>query len=63
MTIHLQALDVWETVEEDYKIPPLRDNPTMTHMKIHKEKKMRKASQDLFIFCSFNIDSHKNHET
>ena len=23
MAIHLQALDVWEAIEEDYEIPPL----------------------------------------
>ena len=23
MTIHLQALDVWEVVEENYEVPPL----------------------------------------
>ena len=29
MTVHLQALDVWEAIEEDYEIPPLGANPTV----------------------------------
>nr|CAN68520.1 hypothetical protein VITISV_011970 [Vitis vinifera] len=28
MTVHLQALDVWEAVEENYEVPPLGANPT-----------------------------------
>ena len=27
---YLEALDLWEAMEEDYKITPLPDNPTMT---------------------------------
>lgn len=29
MTIHLDALDLWEIVEEDYDVPPLPTNPTV----------------------------------
>ena len=36
MTVHLEALDLWEGVEEDYEIAPLPANPTMTQLKIHK---------------------------
>ncbi|RVW22680.1 hypothetical protein CK203_099588 [Vitis vinifera] len=32
MTVHLQALDVWEAVEENYEVPPLGANPTMAKM-------------------------------
>ena len=39
MIIHLQALDVWEEIQEDYEIHPLGANPTMAQMKNHKEKK------------------------
>jgi hypothetical protein len=30
MEAYLDALDLWETVEEDYEIPVLPNNPTMT---------------------------------
>ncbi|RVW25364.1 hypothetical protein CK203_108181 [Vitis vinifera] len=32
MTVHLQALDVWEAVEENYEVPPLGANPTVAQM-------------------------------
>ena len=49
MTIHLQALDVWEAIEEDYKVP-LLGGTTIAQMKIHKEKKMRKAKAKASLF-------------
>ena len=52
MTIHLQALGVWEAVEEDYEIPPLGDNLIMEQMKIHKEKKMRKAKANVCLLST-----------
>ena len=36
METHLEALDLWEAVEEDYEVPPLPNNPTMTQIKSHK---------------------------
>jgi len=29
MTIHLEALDLWEVVEENYFVPDLPANPTV----------------------------------
>nr|KYP69138.1 Retrovirus-related Pol polyprotein from transposon TNT 1-94 [Cajanus cajan] len=46
----LEALDLWEAVEEDYEIAPLPDNPTITQMKTHKEKKTRKAKAKACLF-------------
>ena len=43
MTTHLEALDLWEAVEEDYEVPPLVDNPSINQMKIHRERKTKKA--------------------
>jgi len=43
MTIHLEALDLWEAVEENYVVPDLPANPTIAQPKIHKEKKIRKS--------------------
>ncbi|KAH0679210.1 hypothetical protein KY284_020295 [Solanum tuberosum] len=50
MTVHLEALDLWEVVEEDYEVTPLGDNPTMNQMKHHKENKTRKAKAKACLF-------------
>ncbi|KAH0644590.1 hypothetical protein KY284_032474 [Solanum tuberosum] len=42
MTVHLEALELWEAGEEDYEVTPLGDNPIMNQMKLHKENKTRK---------------------
>ena len=52
MTVHPQSLDVWEAIEEDYKIPPLGANPTVAQMKNHKEKKTRKAKAKACLFST-----------
>ncbi|RVX10889.1 Protein SRG1 [Vitis vinifera] len=52
MTVHLQALDVWEAIEEDYEISPLGANPTVAQMKNHKEKKTRKAKAKACLFSA-----------
>ena len=63
MIVHLQALDVWETVEENYEVPPLEANPTVAQMKLHKERKTRKAkAKNLLVCCNFTINFHQNHE-
>ncbi|RVW71671.1 hypothetical protein CK203_052100 [Vitis vinifera] len=51
MTVHLQAFDVWEAVEENYEVPPLGANPTMAQMKLHKERKRRKAKAKACLFA------------
>ncbi|XP_075080569.1 uncharacterized protein LOC142166057 [Nicotiana tabacum] len=55
MTVHLEALDLWEAVEEDYEVTPLGNNPTINQIKIHKEKKKRKAKPKT---CLFSAVSH-----
>ena len=63
MTVHLQALDVWEAVEENYEVPPLGANPIVAQMKLHKERKTRKAkAKNLHVCCNFTINFHQNHE-
>ena len=42
METYLEALDLWEAMEEDYEITPLPDNPTRAQIKHHKEKGTRK---------------------
>ena len=41
MESYLEALDLWETVEEDYEVLALPNNPTMAQLKYHKERKTR----------------------
>ncbi|XP_016740232.1 uncharacterized protein [Gossypium hirsutum] len=43
METYLEALDLWEAVEEDYDILSLPANPTMAQIKTQKEKKTRKS--------------------
>jgi len=50
MEIYLDALDLWEAVEEDYEIPKLSNNPTMAQIKAHKEKKMKKSKAKVCLF-------------
>ena len=50
MTVHLEALDIWEAVEEDYEVPPLGDNQSINQMKIHREIKTRKAKAKACLF-------------
>jgi hypothetical protein len=42
METYLEALDLWEAIEEDYDVPPLPNNPIMTHIKVHKNRKTKK---------------------
>ena len=40
MEAHLEANDLWEAVEEDYKVLPLPTNPTMAQIKNQKERRV-----------------------
>lgn len=51
MESYLDALDLWEAVEEDYEILPLPNNPTMAQIKSHKERKTRKAKAKACLFA------------
>ena len=39
MEANLDANDMWESVSEEYEVPPLFDNPTMAHIKLHNERR------------------------
>ncbi|XP_057444967.1 uncharacterized protein LOC130737228 [Lotus japonicus] len=51
MESYLEALDLWEAVEEDYEIDPLPNNPTVAQMKNHKERKTKKAKAKACLFA------------
>nr|KYP33241.1 hypothetical protein KK1_045923 [Cajanus cajan] len=51
MEAYLEGLDLWEVVEEDYDVSALLDNPTVAQMKIHKEKKIKKAKAKSCLFA------------
>ncbi|XP_034686686.1 uncharacterized protein LOC117915234 [Vitis riparia] len=50
MIVHLQALDVWEAVEENYEVLPLVANPSVAQMKLYKERNTRKAKAKACLF-------------
>jgi hypothetical protein len=37
MEVYLDALDLWETVEDDYDVSSLPEDLIVAQMKIHKE--------------------------
>lgn len=54
METYLDAVGRWEAVEQDYEIPPLPDNPTMAHIKSHKDRKARKLEERLVCLLLFH---------
>ena len=50
MQSYLEELDLWEVVDEDDV--PLSKNPTMDQIKVHKDKKMRKAKAKSCLFTT-----------
>jgi len=52
METYLDALDLWEAVEEDYEIPALPNNPTMAQIKAYKEKKTKKSKAKACLFAA-----------
>jgi len=57
METYLDALDLWEAVEDDYEVHLLPTNPTVAQIKNHKERKTRKskAKACLFVVVSTTI--------
>ena len=49
---YLEALDLWEEVEEDYEVPTFPANPTMAQMKVHKERRTRKSITKSCLFAA-----------
>ena len=54
MTVHLEALDLWEAIEEDYEVFPLPENPTLAQLRNHKEKKTRKSKAKACLFSALS---------
>nr|GMD88070.1 Retrovirus-related Pol polyprotein from transposon RE1 [Ipomoea batatas] len=52
MTVHLEASDLWQAIDEDYEVAPLPANPTMAQMKLHKEKTLRKSKAKACMFSA-----------
>ena len=48
METYLEALDLWEAIEDDYEVPPLSANPTVAQ----KEKKTRKSKAKACLFAA-----------
>lgn len=52
METYLDAMDLWEAVEEDYEVHPLPNNPTLAQIKNHKERKARKSKAKACLFAA-----------
>ncbi|RVW87522.1 Retrovirus-related Pol polyprotein from transposon RE1 [Vitis vinifera] len=52
MEAYLDASDLWEAVSEEYEVPPLSDNPTMTQIKLHNERRQRKSKAKASLFAA-----------
>ena len=52
METYLEALDLWEAIEEDYEVPSLPANPIVAKIKAHKEKKTRKSKTKACLFAA-----------
>ncbi|KAF3652920.1 putative late blight resistance protein -like protein R1B-14-like [Capsicum annuum] len=52
METYLEALDLWEAVEDDYEIVPLSNNLTIAQIKSHREKKTTKSKAKATLFAS-----------
>ena len=56
MEAHLEANDLWEVVEEDYKVFPLPANPIMAQIKNQNKRKARKAKAKATLFVAVSRD-------
>ncbi|XP_017408059.1 uncharacterized protein LOC108320963 [Vigna angularis] len=54
MEAYLEALDLWEVIEENYEILLLPDNPTVAQIKNHKEKKTRKTKAKSCLYAGIS---------
>jgi len=54
METYLDAMDLWEAVEEDYEVHPLPNNPTVAQIKNHKERKTRKSKAKACLFAAIS---------
>ncbi|KAA8549387.1 hypothetical protein F0562_001071 [Nyssa sinensis] len=52
METYLDALDLWEAVEEDYEVQPLPTNPSVAQIKTQKEKRTRKSKAKACLFAA-----------
>ncbi|XP_017614018.1 uncharacterized protein LOC108459172 [Gossypium arboreum] len=52
METYLEAIDIWEPMEEDYEIPTLPTSPTVAQIKTQKEKKKRKSKAKTCLFTA-----------
>ncbi|XP_049381416.1 uncharacterized protein LOC125845984 [Solanum stenotomum] len=52
METYFDALNLWEAVEEDYDISALPNNPTISQIKAHKEKKTRRSKAKACLFVA-----------
>ncbi|XP_016576564.1 uncharacterized protein LOC107874244 [Capsicum annuum] len=52
MQAYLEACDLWVAVEEDYEVLSLLKNPTMVHIRAHKERRTTKSKAKSCVFAA-----------
>lgn len=58
METYLEALDLWEAVEEDYEVQPLPNNPPWLKLNFtRKEKPGRQRPKQLYLLLSHQLFS------
>ena len=63
LKVHLEVLDFWEAVEENYVVPDLTANLIVAQLKIYKEKKTRKSKAKACLYATVpNTIFHKDYE-
>ncbi|XP_050238095.1 uncharacterized protein LOC126687580 [Mercurialis annua] len=54
MRYYLRSQGLWEIVDEDKQVPPLRANPTLAQIKLHEEEKMKRDKAITFLHSALS---------
>jgi hypothetical protein len=54
MKAYLQAIDLWEVMENDLDSPSLPSNPTLAQIQYHSEEKSKKFKPKTNIFSTLS---------
>ncbi|XP_022930166.1 uncharacterized protein LOC111436675 [Cucurbita moschata] len=62
METYMEALDLWEAIEEDYEVPPLPANPTVAQIKTEGKEDKEIKGESLSICRCISNDLHANNK-
>ncbi|PKI46771.1 hypothetical protein CRG98_032843 [Punica granatum] len=55
MQAYMEGCDFWEAVEQDYEVASLPNNPTINHIKIHKERVTKKTKAKACLYAAVSL--------